>query len=586
MVLGEEEAKVGEKKLERGVYDLLNVVGSAEMTMVRDYLAVYGDEAVHFSSQGKEKSGLAEVMRLFVLTDKALYRIPQTTLQTGVFFDCRIPLETIAQITVSEEGSEALVEVFKFLPANAGSPNSLPNASPVHSAGKTALMMTASFGADFSIRKALLLAVCVARPSTPIMHKKRITSGSPGREGSPATGSPTQLEHSSMPWSPSPRDVAAAGTTPPARAARSREASWKRLSSSHRGLSAQKVFASPDNAPVPPGAATVATAEEDDITDTQLEEYKKQLRDMLSDHSAVGGLDPDDADHTIRPKEESFDRQLEREKIRATLQTREQKVNQNIEFHMKYSLHPPVRVQPGVEYDKSHQTGTELEDNYTDEELLGPSLYPLWMQWKKTGGLMGRYGDGGSSEKQSDLWNIFDSQDLIDSLNAREDVIFFQVGQKSMSRLISMRDMVSRERQMFLNKHNALRALVGEQQQQAGRGAATSEEREGDVFDTFNSPAAKSSNNKSFGSQQRSPPKGGVAASPRTPPTKTRPFRLSKTESGLRKIKLIDSKQMMSDIKSHFEGHVSKMHNIHKERLEREVRRAEGEKALELDGSP
>ena len=188
-----------------------------------------------------------------------------------------------------------------------------------------------------------------------------------------------------------------------------------------------------------------------------------------------------------------------------------------------------------------------LPDNYTDYELLGPSLYPQWRAFKKTGGLCGN--DGMPKD-----WTLYDSSDLIECLKSREDTLFGVVGPNSLGRMQQMRELVERERRMFLNKCSQHKA--------DGRKEASPKPGEETPQSPDVSPQGKSGG--SMNSQSPSTRKG----------TKPIPFTLSQSPSMARKLKIIDSQQLISEMKANFEMHLRTMHKLRKEQLERELQRS------------
>jgi len=265
---------------------------------------------------------------------------------------------------------------------------------------------------------------------------------------------------------------------------------------------------------------------------------------MLDDHSALSIGDYDESKVQARPREEEANREDERQSIRSMLEAREAKIVQSIEFRIKYPRKVPTKVPPGVEFDKAHEEKAQLPDTFTDEELLGISLAPLWKQWRKCGGLLKELEenelakaeidpDKAAGEEKVTQWTIYDSADLTDSLKMREDALYGIVGARSMYRLRHMRELVDRERSLFMNKKNFVQAFA--QSESAER-----------------TPTKKKS---------------------RSPNTSVKPFKLSESPSMLKKIRVMDCKSLIQDMKQSFDGHLATLHRIRKDQLEKEVAR-------------
>ena len=253
-----------------------------------------------------------------------------------------------------------------------------------------------------------------------------------------------------------------------------------------------------------------------EISEDEFRASVEQLHNLLQEADLNYDVD---VDARARPTEEALSRLTEREKIKAMLDHREKKIIQNIEFKLKYPTKVATIVPPGVDYDKAHEERLVLPDDISEIDLLGPSLYPLWSEWKSTGGLLGR--DGRVE------WNLYSSNDLIESLREREDVVFGHVGPNSLAKLAHMRDLVVRERNVFLNKFKAA----------------------------------------------RSPTKV------RTPQRKVKvfPFNLSQSPTSLKtQLRLVNRQQVLLEMKKGFDSHLRTLHELRKQQLERELERTKG----------
>ncbi|KAJ9469662.1 hypothetical protein DIPPA_00095 [Diplonema papillatum] len=124
---------------------------------VREHLEDFSESVVHFSLLAIEVAeGRREVPRLFILTDKSIYRIPKSS-STSVFLDARTALVTLTQILVlcNQPGGCSMVQ-FKGLQGSSGE----------------RLLFTMRFEDDH--REQVLLLLCHLCPALPVLKKTRI----------------------------------------------------------------------------------------------------------------------------------------------------------------------------------------------------------------------------------------------------------------------------------------------------------------------------------------------------------------------------------------------------------------------------
>lgn len=520
--------------LVRGALDKLRVCELADFEAARSFLLSQGDRAVHFSCIALEYLNDAmPLKRIFIITDRALYRLPQSSLDTGIYFKCRTPLTAITQVITSDnENDSAMVQVL----GKVESSNSSMSDEKLQ-------LFTIGFSNDVAIRKAMLLTICMVAPTICILQKRRVVDTSPRRAGSPVgdskSGKPSTPK-AATPVRASPRHV-----TPTSPAPRTP------LSGASPYSPAALVSAEHEATP----------RKEEEISEKEFSEHQKALREFLIDHSAMSIGEYDPAKIVARPKEEANGREVERQAIRSMLEAREAKIMQSIEWKLKYPRKVATKVPSGVEFDKANEAQVQLPDNFSDEELLGPSLTPLWVHWRRSGGLLSeltaeREGEKGDEDEAEGKWTVFDSTDLIDSLRLREDALYGLVGPKAMYRLQHLREMVERERQLFLNKRNYLFA-------EEAKLKRITTPRLGDEkvlsASSFGSPPAHNSE-----SRQRK----RVSAT-----THTKPFNLSQSPTMQRRLKVMDSSTAIAEMKAKLEKHLKTLHAVRKEQLEREVAR-------------
>lgn len=536
-------ASPAEKSAARQTYERWNIV--------RDYLISQGDRVVHFSGEATEMINSLPVKRFVIVTENGLYRVAQSTIDTGIFFDCRTNLDHLAQMIALDATQEGHgfggAEVQVYL-KNKKAPGSVD------------LAYTLNFAADMARRKSFLLSICVVRPTLPILQKRRLETAdssvdvkgqSSHRKRGQSINTPSYMKPTSsskkhdpatehVPNSPTPGKP-----TSPGRELHYSPATFRSRSGDHL----------PHHSAA--RAARQPTPDEEhkeimEISQEDFNEAKLLLREQLSSSEAqhTGGYDA--AAVVKRPPEEDLSRTMERERVKAMLISREAKIVQNIEFKLKYPQKVPTRVTHGVEYDKAHEERRVPPDDFNDSELLGPSLHPLWVQWKESGGLLGYEG------MPSSEWTMYDTNDLIDSLRAREDVLYGVIGKRSMRRLIQMRELVEREKQMFINKQNMI------------LGSGTPRGTDADGI-TPRGPHSGDEASQIRSRQATSTQRGRVHSGKMT---KVRPFHLSTSPMANRKLRIIDSAELLSEMKHNFEKHLKTLHQLRKEQLQREVTRA------------
>ncbi len=533
--------------------------------LVRQYIHSQNDRIVHFSAEVNEVLGNLPIKRYVIVTENALYRIPHSTIDTGIFFDSRSSLDGITQVItqdakLNESELDAQVQCYfgetttKSVTAYAQS----PTAAMTVQTNKP--FCTLSFGTLPSRRKAFLLALCAAHPTISILQKRHIPEA---EENVIRTSTGKVVRKIKSPKTGSSPAAAAARHQDPASPAAVGRVDRKLTLQSHTptGRSpTNKSAPAPSSSPIAQASTNYdSPALAQDIPDQDFKAMQELLRNSLSETSAVGISTYDDEEAARRPPEEHESRQTEREKIKAELESREAKIAQNIHFKVKYPQKVPTRVPPGVEFDKAQEQRLVLPDDFTDEELLGPSLYPLWQCWKATGGLLGV--DGVPTD-----WTLYDSQDLIDSLKGREEVLFGVVGRLSLRRIAQMCELVDRERQMFLNKKAFHEREAQREEEFMAEAGGSGEDGSSENYQTP-SPA------RTTKSSSKSPHLRGVPDARPRETTKVQPFRLSHSPTALRKLKLIDSKKLVQEMKKNFEKHMKAMHMLQKDQLESQLQR-------------
>ena len=585
----------------RGSADFLDVPNphNHQYAVLREYLIQQGDRAVHFSGYCCELASTpvvdagqrkflswAPLQRTLLVTSHAIMYVPRTTEQSGIFFDCRLRLDDVAQaIVLDSEEYGPLVQLFV---RTADAPSAVAAASPFPNLAFPGqrIAVTLLFS-DVSVRKSMLMALCSVRPQLPILQKKPVAAPAPSATadapsmgasasatGGLTVGSPTSGSASASPRTPrnglssydayrSPLsngrpqrpDGINASTSRYSAASRGSGrfpqaasfgtlASYAALAASNANLNASHSRTS--SVLLDESAVTYAAGMSDEAFRAERSRLHDGLLQAVADINAVTVSVADDgSDDTYdakaaaaRPPEEDPSRSDEREAVRAMLEARERKMGQHIEFRMRYPAKAPTRVQPGVEYDKAHEERRILPDGHADEELLGPSLAPLWGRWKANGGLDGLAKRSDASRRAAeaadgavgDEWSVFDSNELIDALKAREEIVYGHVGPKSQARLQRMRELVQRELHMHRNK------------------------AKGDRVEAFGGRA--------YGSSR---------------PTVPVPFSLSQSPVTLRRMKMVDADRMIGELRQRYDQHQLAVHQIRKAQLQREVQRAQGE---------
>eukprot|EP01062_Namystynia_karyoxenos_P023844 TRINITY_DN1924_c0_g1_i1.p1 TRINITY_DN1924_c0_g1~~TRINITY_DN1924_c0_g1_i1.p1 ORF type:complete len:696 (+),score=274.58 TRINITY_DN1924_c0_g1_i1:100-2187(+) len=146
----------GRPQLQATQLDIAGVVGIA---LIREHVADHGDKTVYFSIRVPEVvPGGKPVERIFLITDKALYKIPQTAVETGIFFDARFPLSNLTQVLVID-GGDAAPPVVQF------------NGFKMKQSEQTLFALRF---ADERRRAEALLTLCHLFPDLPILKKKKI----------------------------------------------------------------------------------------------------------------------------------------------------------------------------------------------------------------------------------------------------------------------------------------------------------------------------------------------------------------------------------------------------------------------------
>eukprot|EP01060_Flectonema_neradi_P003321 TRINITY_DN12132_c0_g1_i2.p1 TRINITY_DN12132_c0_g1~~TRINITY_DN12132_c0_g1_i2.p1 ORF type:complete len:683 (+),score=112.18 TRINITY_DN12132_c0_g1_i2:109-2049(+) len=133
----------------------LDHVGVTSVPLLSEFIAGHGDSMVYFSFILNEvvPGGLI-VSRTLVISDGAVYKIPQTASDTGIFFNSRYPLVNFTQILVVDDDSVAQFNGFKI------------------TTGEQTLF-TLQFP-DEKVKRECLLTLCHLLPDLPIIRKKKI----------------------------------------------------------------------------------------------------------------------------------------------------------------------------------------------------------------------------------------------------------------------------------------------------------------------------------------------------------------------------------------------------------------------------
>ena len=133
----------------------LDHVGIQSVPLLSEFIEGHGDTTVYFSLMLNEivPGGLI-VSRTLVVSDGAVYKIPQTASDTGIFFNSRYPLVNFTQILVVDSDSVVQFNGFKI------------------ATGEQTLF-TLQFP-DEKVKRECLLTLCHLLPDLPIIRKKKI----------------------------------------------------------------------------------------------------------------------------------------------------------------------------------------------------------------------------------------------------------------------------------------------------------------------------------------------------------------------------------------------------------------------------
>eukprot|EP01064_Diplonema_japonicum_P008760 TRINITY_DN16159_c0_g1_i2.p1 TRINITY_DN16159_c0_g1~~TRINITY_DN16159_c0_g1_i2.p1 ORF type:complete len:638 (+),score=156.76 TRINITY_DN16159_c0_g1_i2:40-1953(+) len=134
----------------------LDYVGVHSVPLLEEFIEGHGDTTVYFSSNLRElvPGGLA-VNRLVLLTDSAVYKVPQTASDTGIFFNSRTSLANLTQVLVIEDMTPCV------------------QVNGVRSSTGEQTLFTLQFS-DEKKRREALLTLCHLLPDLPILRKKKI----------------------------------------------------------------------------------------------------------------------------------------------------------------------------------------------------------------------------------------------------------------------------------------------------------------------------------------------------------------------------------------------------------------------------
>eukprot|EP00759_Apiculatamorpha_spiralis_P027916 PhF_6_TR30563/c0_g1_i1/m.44900 len=144
--------------------------------LIGEYITAHGDTFVHYSCSAVEcLPDHMFIRRVVVLTENALYKIPQTATETGLFFNARVALKDITQAIVADV-SPSRFEVI-FTGTRFGSPHQ-------H-------LFTLSFGPEFELRREFLIVLSTVHPATTILHDRGAGDAYRSPQGSIQPGSPT-----------------------------------------------------------------------------------------------------------------------------------------------------------------------------------------------------------------------------------------------------------------------------------------------------------------------------------------------------------------------------------------------------------
>lgn len=605
-----------EATLRRGASDLLRIAASEngddanpQFKLVHEHILQFGDRAVHFSSSDVyEVIDATPTQRILVVTERAVYKFPMSAPQTGLFFDARFPVASVVQV-VAVDNDDSLqghglngLDAQLFIKSEAGS---------------VVLAFTLNFGQVLSRRQAFFLSLSLVKPGLPILLKRRVNNvgdeqaaatateqqkqannSTPARGGggakSPTSGrrtphyltntksSATKLGASPAPQTPlggsaialnnnrglespgsnrRPLVAGAAGAGSKAQSSATGGSSYSPAAFRDAAPSASAGGAAstaPDSARPAAAAVTAASANAPTVSADEYERQRKQLHVLLMfDLSPANQLDMLDPGWRsgFRPPEEGVERINERDEIRAMIYAKEDKIELDARFREKNPKKALTKFARGVclEFDKAHEERF-VPPELSDEMLLGPALFPLWRQWKNSGGLLKVDRSGGDDEDQR--WTLFDTNDLISSIRAQEDALLGQIGKKSMVRLQQMRELVEREKKMFMNRNTST----------SSRGNSNKSRSADDNDRDDDDDGASSNGNKRNGNPFR--------------PTRPVPFRLSCSPNLERSVKRqsahtegLDLGSVMRNMKDTLMVHRAKLHELQKTQLIREINR-------------
>ena len=302
----------GEAKLGRGPSDLLEVTTRPEggWKLLRDFIHSQNDRTVHFSSEAVELLGNLPVPRFIVLTENAIYRVPVSCIETGVFFECRTPLDSIRQVVAlrDPQRQDFRCEMYS-----------------ADTSGNVQVSFSLSFGLDSSRRKAMLMCLCSIRPALPVLQKRSISSH---------TSEAAAPENSAKGAKTTPRSTPRGSTNLAFNVSRKLLPSQSPIDDKRRSRSGDAGSPQQRRGSSQPQRTIV------DLDEKTFSNAQKLLHDSLIECSAdsTGEYDPSRA--AQKPPEKDASREQERQEIKAMLESREAKIVRNIEFKMRYPQRP------------------------------------------------------------------------------------------------------------------------------------------------------------------------------------------------------------------------------------------------------
>lgn len=615
----------------RGGSDLLRIAPSeatgddanAEYQLLREHIASHGDRTLHFSAEVVEIIDATPTTRIVCVTDRALYKFPTSAVQSGLFFDARFPIEKLVQIVAVDNDDQLQGHGLQGLDAQVYVSSD---------SGATILAFILNFLSFPARRKLFFLSLSMVKPNIPILLKKRVSqvheeekqqqqqneqtptrqqqqqagnNNSSARRGGGAT-SPTSggkkiphymqttqsrqrtnigpsctfgnnINASPMPFAPGSSRAVQQQQQPSSKASANQKyspAKFRDNSDNNNNNNRALTSASPDNITTVNhselGQTVLGSAlPARELSADEFERGQRQLHVLLiHDLNPTSQLDMLDPGWRTahRPAEEGIERINERDEIRAMIYAKEDKIELDARFREKNPKKALTKFARGVclEFDKAHEERF-VPPELSDEMLLGPALYPLWKQWKLSGGLLKVDRSGDDEDHQ---WTLFDTNDLISSIRAQEDALLGQIGKKSMFRLQQMRELVEREKKMFMNRKAARTRHGGSGSvKRGGRGSGN----DSDDYDD-----GESENSSAYGG-------GGGYGRGKAPTTKPVPFRLSCSPNLERQVKRakpesLDLGAVMRTMKDGLMVHRAKLHDLQKTQLVREINRHAGMK--------